>query len=157
MIIKKYYLSMKLDLMVVKEDEEVGGYRMKVEDEDMISLEDCVYGMMVGGANNAATILTNNLGSLVQKKREGRYFSCFDVGRESRDKNMEAFVELMKGHAEQLKLLDTTIKTPHGPLNTSTPHNIALLLSECLTIPLFTKVASTKAWTVRRKYINCNG
>lgn len=40
--------------------------------------------MMLESANNAATIIATNLGSLVQKKREGKYFSCFDIARENK-------------------------------------------------------------------------
>jgi len=48
--------------------------------------------MMLESANNAATAIAANLGSLVRKKREGKYFSCFDVPYENKDENMGVFI-----------------------------------------------------------------
>jgi D-alanyl-D-alanine carboxypeptidase len=38
-----------------------------------------LYAMMLESANNAANVIAANLGSLVKKKKEGKYFSCFDI------------------------------------------------------------------------------
>ncbi len=43
-----------------------------------------LYALMLQSANNAATVIANNLGSLVRKKREGKYFSCFDLPNENK-------------------------------------------------------------------------
>lgn len=48
--------------------------------------------MMLESANNAATVIATNLGSLVQKKRQGKYFSCFDVQNEDKEANMQVFL-----------------------------------------------------------------
>jgi hypothetical protein len=38
-----------------------------------------LYAMMLNSANNAATVIANNLGHLVLKRKDGKYFSCFDI------------------------------------------------------------------------------
>lgn len=69
-----------------------------------MSLEDLLYAMMLESANNAATSIATNLGSLVRKKREGKYFSCFDIPNEVKDENVSVFVELMNTYASELGL-----------------------------------------------------
>jgi D-alanyl-D-alanine carboxypeptidase len=69
-----------------------------------VTLEDLLYAMMLESANNAATSIATNLGSLVRKKREGKYFSCFDIPNEDKDENVSVFVELMNTYASELGL-----------------------------------------------------
>lgn len=35
--------------------------------------------MLLNSANNAATVIANNLGCLIKAKKNNKYFSCFDV------------------------------------------------------------------------------
>jgi D-alanyl-D-alanine carboxypeptidase len=80
MIIKEYKLSIdKIDFIVMKEDEDLGGTKISIKKENIIKLEDCLYAMLLNSANNAATVLANNLGFLCLRKRENLYFSCFDI------------------------------------------------------------------------------
>lgn len=86
MIIQRYYLSIdRLEMMIDSQDESIQGTRINIRSEYMITLEDLLYAMMLESANNAATAIATNLGSLVKKKREGKYFSCFDIPNESKD------------------------------------------------------------------------
>ena len=43
-----------------------------------------LYAMMLSSANNAATIIATNLGSFIDKKKNGNYFSCFDIPNEKK-------------------------------------------------------------------------
>lgn len=86
--------------------------------------------MMLDSANNAATAIATNLGSLVKKKRQGRYFSCFDVPNQDKDGNMAVFVELMNTYASQLGLGSSTFVNAHGMCkNKSSARDIAVLTS----------------------------
>lgn len=70
MIVKEYNLGLdKIDFIVMKEDEELGGTSVRIKSENIITLEDCLYAMMLNSANNAATVLANNLGYLCLRKR----------------------------------------------------------------------------------------
>ena len=44
-----------------------------------MSLEEALYALMLSSANNIAMAVANNLGSYVSRKKEGLYFSCFDL------------------------------------------------------------------------------
>lgn len=86
--------------------------------------------MMLESANNAATAIAANLGSLVRKKREGKYFSCFDVPYENKDENMGVFIQLMNTYATELGLTNSTFLNAHGMCkNKSSARDIAILTS----------------------------
>jgi D-alanyl-D-alanine carboxypeptidase len=68
-----------------------------------------LYAMLLNSANNAATVIANNLGRLVLAKKEGKYFSCFDVNSENRRKNIEYFVKLMTQFTQKFQLNTTFI------------------------------------------------
>lgn len=103
MIIKEYRLSIdKIDFIVMKEDEELGGTKIPIKEENIIKLEDCLYAMLLNSANNAATVLANNLGFLCLRKRENLYFSCFDINPSNRRKNIDFFLSLMVTFAKKL-------------------------------------------------------
>jgi hypothetical protein len=58
----------------------------------------------MGSANNIATAIANNLGNYVFKKRNNKYFSCFDVNSENRENNINIFLGLMKKYASVMNL-----------------------------------------------------
>jgi len=100
--------------------------------------------MLLNSANNAATILANNMGYLCLRKRENNYFSCFDINESNRTKNIDFFVSLMKVFASKLDLVDTEIKNPHGMSgNISTSIDMAKLFEACWKIPLFEQIMRT--------------
>lgn len=59
-----------------------------------------LYAMMLNSANNAATVLANNLGHLVMAKKLKKYFSCYDVNSKSRQNNIDYFLFLMRFYAK---------------------------------------------------------
>lgn len=66
MIIQKYYLGIeRFELMADEVDSHISGTKIKIKAETIVSLEDMLYAMMLGSANNAATIIGTNLGSFV--------------------------------------------------------------------------------------------
>ena len=101
MIIQKYFISIdKLDLMIDEQDELIQGTKIKIKTDYLLTLQDLLYAMMLESANNAATAIATNLGSLVKKKRDGGYFSCFDIPREDKEENMGVFLGLMTEYAK---------------------------------------------------------
>lgn len=156
MIIQKYFISIdKLDLMIDEQDELIQGTKIKIKSDYLLTLQDLLYAMMLESANNAATAIATNLGSLVKKKRIGGYFSCFDIPREDKDENMAVFLGLMTEYAKELGLSGSSFVNTHGMCkNKSTARDVALLTSECFKIPLFTKIVSTKNYMVSARYIS---
>jgi hypothetical protein len=72
-----------------------------------------LYAMMLNSANNAATVLANNLGFLCLRKRQNKYFSCFDINESNRRKNIEFFVSLMGKFAlKALIKINPNLKSP---------------------------------------------
>lgn len=48
MIIQRYYLSIdKMELLIDSQDENIGGTKIAIKDEYMVSLEDLLYAMML--------------------------------------------------------------------------------------------------------------
>jgi len=70
----------------------------------MISLEDALYAMLLGSCNNVASAIANNLGNYVIKKRNNKYFSCFDVNAENREGNLQLFLDLMVKYSISMKM-----------------------------------------------------
>ena len=117
-----------------------------------------LYAMMLESANNAATVIATNLGSLVQKKRQGKYFSCFDVQNQDKQANMQIFLQLMNTYANQLGLSTSSFVNVQGMCkNKSSARDIAVITSECYKIPLFSKIVMTKNYTAKIKYISDHG
>lgn len=51
-------------------DENIMGTKVKeMRNENLVTLEDMLYALMISSANNAATVIATNLGSLIQKKK----------------------------------------------------------------------------------------
>lgn len=159
MIIQRYYLMLeKMELMVEEADEKIQGTKINIKKESLVTLEDMLFAMMLNSANNAATVIANNLGSYVLKKREGKYFSCFDIPNEDREKNIGFFLQLMNTYASELKLENSTFSNVHGMCsNLSSARDMAILISECYKIPLFSKIVLTRYHTLRIKYVADSG
>ena len=97
--------------------------------------------MLLNSANNATAVLANNLGFLCLRKRINMYFSCFDINKSNRNKNIEFFVSLMTIFAQKLELIDTHISNPHGMSgNISNAKDMARLFEICWKLPLFKKI-----------------
>jgi D-alanyl-D-alanine carboxypeptidase len=64
----------------------------------------------------------------------------------------------MNTYAYELGLKDSSFVNVHGMCkNKSTAKDMALMLSECYKIPLFSKIASTKNYTAKAKYVSDKG
>ena len=78
-IIKYYLIADKFELLVDREAESLHGTRAYLVREDLMTIESLLYGMMLNSGNDAAHVLTKNLGALIYKKNRGEYFSPYDL------------------------------------------------------------------------------
>lgn len=158
-ILKEHFLAIgNFQILVTKRDSRVGGTCLPLHEDSLLSLEDALYALMLVSSNNVALAIANNLGSFLLKKKRGEYFSCFDLNKADREANLSLFLALMKKHAADMELKDTTFTTPHGLSgNISSALDVAHLASECFKIPLFSKIVSTRKYTVRPRHISEDG
>lgn len=119
----------KLDDMVSVPDEAVGteGSSMYLKYNEIISVEDLLYGLMLLSGNDAAVALAVHVGGSV-----------------------DGFVEIMNARAEEMGLRDTHFITPNG-LHDNEHYTTALELAkigaEALKNEMFRKIVSTQYHT----------
>jgi D-alanyl-D-alanine carboxypeptidase len=68
------------------------GTRANLFAEELLTLQDLLYGMMLNSGNDAAHVITKNLGAMILKKNRGQYFSPYDIRSEgSKDEFIKNF------------------------------------------------------------------
>lgn len=113
----------------------VYGSSVYLKENEEISIEKLLYGLMLRSGNDAAITLALSVSNSV-----------------------EEFVLLMNKKADELNLKNTYFSNPHGldeqdNGNISTAHDMAMLYSYCLKNKIFAKITSSKSYGT---YINKN-
>lgn len=113
----------------------VYGSSVYLKENEEISIEKLLYGLMLRSGNDAAITLALSISNSV-----------------------EEFVLLMNKKADELNLKNTYFSNPHGldeedNGNISTAHDMAMLYSYCLKNKTFAKITSSKSYET---YINKN-
>ncbi|MBQ5973706.1 MAG: D-alanyl-D-alanine carboxypeptidase [Oscillospiraceae bacterium] len=105
------------------------GYRsMDLVAGEQIPLEDCLYGMILNSANDAANVIAESLGG-----------------------SLDAFVEKMNAKAAELGLEHTTFVNPNGLTEagqTTTCYDMALILRYALSVQEFSRIFGTQECTI---------
>ncbi len=118
-----------LDRMrIPKEAVGVEGSSMYLQEGEVLTLQELLYGMMLHSGNDAATALAIYCGGTV-----------------------EGFAELMNDKARKLGMKDSHFVNPHGldnPEHYSTARDLATLAEYAMDNPIFAKTVSTKTVTV---------
>lgn len=113
---------------ISKKSANTGGSRLGLSQNDKISVENLLYGLMLKSGNDAAVALAEYVGG-----------------------NIENFINLMNKKAENLKLSSTHFVTPHGlddENHYTTAFDLAKLANYALNNPTFSKIVSTKSYTI---------
>ena len=121
-----------LDRMKIPQ-EAVGieGSSMYLQADEVLTIQDLLYGLMLHSGNDAAVALAIYCGG-----------------------TMEGFVQLMNDKARQLGLTGTHFENPHGldsPNHYSTARDLAVLASYAMKDPIFRQTVSTKAVRVGQR------
>ena len=115
-----------LDRMrIPKEAVGIEGSSMYLQEGEVLTLQDLLYGMMLHSGNDAATALAIYCGGTV-----------------------EGFAELMNDKAQSLGMTDSHFVNPHGldaPEHYSTAKDLAILAREAMKNPIFSATVSTKS------------
>jgi D-alanyl-D-alanine carboxypeptidase (penicillin-binding protein 5/6) len=129
--------QLKLDdkVTVTREAAKIGGSQVYLKEDEVFSVDDLLYALIVQSANDAAVALAiHHAGS------------------------KEAFVKLMNARAQKLGMKNTVFHSVHGlppgrgqlP-DVSTARDIATLCRQIVRKPLALKYTSTKEYTLRAK------
>ena len=111
----------------------IEGSSMYLQEGELLSVQELLYGLMLQSGNDAATALALYCGG-----------------------SLEAFAELMNEKARELGLNSTHFANPHGldaAEHFSTARDLAVLASYAMKNPLFAQTVSTKNVTVGSRYL----
>ena len=115
-----------LDRMrIPKEAVGIEGSSMYLQEGEVLTIQDLLYGMMLHSGNDAATALAIYCGGTV-----------------------EGFAELMNDKADSLGMTDSHFVNPHGldaPKHYSTAKDLAILSAEAMKNPIFAATVSAKS------------
>lgn len=107
------------------EIKEVYGSSMYLKENEKITLEQLLYGLLLRSGNDAAVVIANNV-----------------------SKSEEEFVSLMNKKAKKLGMKNTTFSNPHGldekNQNISTAYDMALLTKYAMKNKKYRKITGTK-------------
>lgn len=112
---------------IPKEAVGIEGSSMYLQEGEVLTVQDLLYGLMLRSGNDAAVALAIYCGGTV-----------------------EGFAELMNDKASLLGLKDTHFENPHGldsPGHYSTAHDLAVLSAYAMENPVFRKTVSAKTVT----------
>ena len=127
-----------LDRMEIpKEAVGIEGSSMYLQEGEILTIQELLYGMMLCSGNDAATALAIYCGGTV-----------------------EGFAELMNDTARKLGMVNTHFSNPHGldsPDHYSTAYDLAILASHAMENPIFRTTVSTKSVNFgKRSLVNHN-
>lgn len=104
------------------------GSSIYLRENERITIEELLYGIMLRSGNDAATAVAEHIGG-----------------------STEGFAKLMNEKAQQIGALNTHFTNPHGldnPEHYTTAYDLALITSYALRNPKFAEIVSTKRKTI---------
>lgn len=149
--------TFKLDhcqsLIVVPENvTRICGTTASLNPDDILSINDLLYGIMLPSGNDAAFTLANFMGEEIIKRKFEKDNSSRHINPNS-DYNhipgVRAFLKHMNHNAWELDMLSSYYDSPHGLSNTknfSSSLDQCMLISESMKLEKFRNVVRTKAY-----------
>lgn len=123
-----------LDRMrIPKEAVGIEGSSMYLQEGEILTIQELLYGLMLHSGNDAAVALAIYCGGTV-----------------------EGFAELMNDKARQLGMVNSHFENPNGldaPGHYSTARDLAILAAYAMENPIFYKTVSTKTVAVGKRYL----
>ena len=124
-----------LDRMrIPKEAVGIEGSSMYLQEGEVLTIQELLYGLMLHSGNDAAVALAIYCGGTV-----------------------EGFAELMNDKARQIGLKDSHFENPNGldaPGHYATARDLAILASYAMKNPIFSKTVSTKNIAIGQRYLH---
>lgn len=125
------------------------GTHAHLQYEDVLSVFDLLYAMMLPSGNDAAIALAEHVGQkmLIEKRYSNNDYNNNDDVTELEGYN--SFIRKMNKHAKRLNMRNTHYVNPHGMRNEnnlSTASDLMRLGLHCQLFPLFNTIISTKKY-----------
>ena len=124
-----------LDRMrIPKEAVGIEGSSMYLQEGEVLTIQELLYGLMLHSGNDAAVALAIYCGGTV-----------------------EGFAEMMNDKARQIGLQNSHFENPNGldaPGHYSTARDLAMLAAYAMQNPIFSKTVSTKNITIGQRYLH---
>lgn len=121
-------------IRIDKECINVEGSSIYLKENEILTLEDLLYGLMLRSGNDAAVAIAKNIGGSV-----------------------ENFIDMMNGKSKEINIFNTNFKNPHGlseKEHYSTAYDLAVITREALKYKMFQTIFSTKSYTANRELNN---
>ncbi|MDP4180700.1 MAG: D-alanyl-D-alanine carboxypeptidase family protein [Bacillota bacterium] len=120
----------KLDdvVTVSKRAASIKGSTIKLREGEKLTLKELLYGLMLNSGNDAAIAIAEHIGG-----------------------DVDSFVEMMNKKAQDMGLVNTNFKTPHGldsEDHYSTANELSQMARYALNIPEFAKICSTVSTSI---------
>ena len=118
------------NIIVSKDEIGIEGSSIYLYEEESISLEDLLYGLMLRSGNDSAVAIANHIGG-----------------------DLENFSLMMNNKAKEIGANNTSFKNPHGLTEEghyTTAYDLSLITREALEIEKFREIAKAKTWKADR-------
>lgn len=89
-------------------------FQVPLQNGDVLTASDCMYGMFLPSANDAALCIGRSVGNIINGG------------------GLTTFVNLMNSYASTLQCTNTTFLAPHGGDSTGSPHDLVNIMDEAL-------------------------
>ncbi len=112
----------------------IEGSSIYLEEGEIITLEDLLYGLMLRSGNDSAMAIANYIG-----------------------KDIEDFIKLMNYMAKKIGAENTNFMNPHGlhdDNHYSTAYDLALITAKAMELEKFSEIVSSKTWKADRNKNN---
>lgn len=122
------------EIKIKKDSVGIEGSSIYLYEEEIISLEDLLYGLMLRSGNDSAMAIANYIGG-----------------------SLEGFTTMMNNKAKEIGANSTNFINPHGlhhDNHYSTAFDLALITREAMKIEEFRKISAAKNWKANREKNN---
>lgn len=122
------------EIKIKSESVEVEGSSIYLYEEEKITIEDLLYGLMLRSGNDAAMAIAEHVGG-----------------------DSDSFIDLMNNKAKEIGALNTNFTNPHGLENENhytTAEDLGIITKEALKNEVFKEIVSSKSWIANRNKNN---
>ncbi|CAK70730.1 unnamed protein product (macronuclear) [Paramecium tetraurelia] len=145
---------------------QIGGTSAFLRRDDILSLVELLYALMLPSGNDAAISIALHFGSILNTQRKQKiasYITCDTIQGfydDTQMSNMNRFVRQMNENAMKLGMRDSQFSNPHGlssKANKSTASDMCRMSSAYLKIPVLKQICNSKSFSCRNyEWFNTN-
>ncbi|CAD8054516.1 unnamed protein product [Paramecium sonneborni] len=163
-ILEQLNLNFKdIRVKVTKKASETIGTTAELKYNDILTIQDLLYGLMLPSGNDAATLIAQAIGTIILFNEADKYLDCtlldieqmsaegyyYNVQLKTHQCPIEIFINKMNHYSNLIGQQNTQFACVHGLANEdnySSCYDIVLLSQECLRYDIFHQVISCKEY-----------